>query len=236
MRGGMTGESGGPENTAAGGGGGGNEGPSSGSALSGVEVAKILHRAGFRGVALKRAIAVAWKESRFNPRTTNFSSRERSYGLMQINMNDNAIPGLNGPGMGKKRLKTFNIGSYEDLFNPDTNARVAYELWSGNTSGEGKKPAAHWRPWGGPEALSKDSLNRASTYIKEARLPEGDPAVSMRGPAVSSGGGGALYNISVAPVINISSSGNTTVDSQKVAREVSDMLEREVRLTMMRTS
>ena len=47
---------------------------------------------------------------------------------------------------------------------------------------------------------------------------------------------GPEYNVTIAPNITISSSGSASVDAHKVAKEVAALLDREVRLSLMRTT
>lgn len=205
----------------------------SGKALSGAEVAKILYGAGFRGKDLKTAVAIAWRESHFNPRAHRTIGRDNSYGLMQINMKDDDPT---SPNMGKERAKKFKLSSYSQLFDPATNARAAYELWSGKTSGAGNMKGAGWAPWNGEKSLSSDALKTAASYIKEAKIT-GDPVMtsSARGQAVTNVGG-ASYTINVSPNITVNAGAGGNVDIQKLAKDVVNLMEREVRMTMMRVS
>jgi hypothetical protein len=199
----------------------------SGKALSGAEVAKLMHKAGFRGEDLKTAVAVAWRESHFNPRAYNPRNKDKSYGLMQINMKG---------ALGPDRVKKFKLNSYDDLYDPATNARVAYELWSGKTSGAGNFPGAGWTPWRGRENISSQDLKNAASYIKEAKVT-GDPVMTSgsRDGSVTNVGG-ASYNITVSPSITINAGAGGGVDIQKVAKDVVSLMEREIRMTMMRVS
>lgn len=47
---------------------------------------------------------------------------------------------------------------------------------------------------------------------------------------------GPEYNVTIAPQITLQSSNNSSMDAHKLAKEVSALLEREVKLTLMRTS
>lgn len=220
-----TGGSSGSSSTSMGSGGGG--------ALSGAEVARHLYNAGFRGNRLKRAIAIAWHESRFNARSHNTRGQDNSYGLMQINMKDDDP---SAPNMGKIKAKRFKIAKYEDLFDPATNARVAWEFFSGETSGAGKMVGAGWKQWSGNAKVTDKDIRRAESYIKTANIPTGDPITfNSSGPAMSTSAG-ASYNINVSPSITINAGSSGNVDVQKLARDVATMMEREVRMTMMRTT
>lgn len=79
--------------------------------------------------------AIAMAESRGNPNAHNPHFPDNSYGLWQINMLGN---------MGPERLRRFGLKNNEDLYDPETNARVAlamhraakgYRDWSTYTSG-----------------------------------------------------------------------------------------------------
>lgn len=121
---------------------------------------KMLYRAGFRGKGLETAFAVALAESGGRSRAHNFKGRDLSYGLFQINMN-NDDP--SSPNMGRNRLKQFGLKRNEDLYDPMTNIRAAYEISNG-----GK----WWKQWG---AYTNGSfvkyLDDARRAAKKARIP-----------------------------------------------------------------
>lgn len=92
---------------------------------------QTLRQAGFRGDALRTAYAVAMAESggratAYNP---DAATGDNSYGLFQINMLGD---------LGPARLRQFGLSRNEDLFDPLTNARVAFRM-----SGGGRD----WSPW-----------------------------------------------------------------------------------------
>lgn len=91
----------------------------------------ILKKAGFKGDALKMAYAIAMAESSGNARAHNGNSStgDNSYGLFQINMLG---------AMGPERRKRYGLSSNEALFDPLTNARVAYKMSNGGKN---------WGPW-----------------------------------------------------------------------------------------
>jgi hypothetical protein len=64
----------------------------------------------------------------------------------------------------------------------------------------------------------------------------GDPTVGGSSRASSSGGGVGSMQITISPNIYMQGSSSTSMDLQKMAKEVATLLEREVRLTMMRSS
>jgi hypothetical protein len=91
----------------------------------------VLQKAGFQGTGLHTAYAVAMAESGGNKMShnTNRSTGDNSYGLFQINMLG---------GMGPARRQQYGLASNDALFDPDTNARVAYKMSHGGSN---------WQPW-----------------------------------------------------------------------------------------
>lgn len=91
--------------------------------LSKAEIANLAKGAGFTGNDVNIAVGVALAESGGNPRAHNPNPPDNSYGLWQINMLGS---------MGPDRRKRYGLKSNEDLFDPATNARVAYGIWKGS--------------------------------------------------------------------------------------------------------
>jgi len=91
----------------------------------------LLYQAGFRGRGLDIAYAVAMAESSGNARAhnPNAGTGDNSYGLFQINMLGS---------MGPARRKQFGLSSNDDLFDPLTNAKVAFRMSNGGKN---------WGPW-----------------------------------------------------------------------------------------
>ena len=96
----------------------------SSSAISGEEIAQAAFRAGFRGEQLATAVAIAMSESTSNPNAHNpdASTGDDSYGLWQINMLGD---------LGPERRRRYGLTSNEELWDPDVNARAAYDLVQG---------------------------------------------------------------------------------------------------------
>jgi Lysozyme like domain len=105
-----------------------------------------LEGAGFKGEGLRKAYAVAMRESGGRPSAYNGNSAtgDKSYGLFQINMIGN---------LGKARMKQLGLSSYEDLLDPTINARAAYQMTKG-----GKR----WSAWDIDETGYNYKTNRAS--------------------------------------------------------------------------
>jgi Lysozyme like domain/Excreted virulence factor EspC, type VII ESX diderm len=97
--------------------------------LTAEQLAQHAYTAGFRGDALATAVAVAMAESGGDTRAHNDQPPDNSYGLWQINMIDS---------LGPARRETFGLGSNNELFNADENAKAAYAI-----SGKGKD----FTPW-----------------------------------------------------------------------------------------
>jgi hypothetical protein len=93
----------------------------------------LLSTVGFEGDQLKQAWAVVMKESTGRPMAHNQNSKtgDNSYGLFQINMIGS---------LGPARLEQYGLSNNEELFDPLTNARIAY------TISEGGK---NWSAWNG---------------------------------------------------------------------------------------
>lgn len=91
----------------------------------------IIQQAGFSGEAARIAYAVAKAESSgdANQLTDNPRTGDLSYGLFQINMLGS---------MGPDRRKAYKLRTNNDLFDPLTNAKIAYRMSKGGQD---------WSPW-----------------------------------------------------------------------------------------
>jgi hypothetical protein len=92
--------------------------------LSDSELVELLSAVGFEGKALKVAYAVAKKESNGRPLAHNgdTSTGDNSYGVFQINMLGS---------LGEDRREKFELKANKDLFDPVTNAQIAYHMSNG---------------------------------------------------------------------------------------------------------
>ena len=95
------------------------------------ELIDILRAVGFKGQALKTAWAVAMRESNGRPiaHNDNVNTGDNSYGIFQVNMIGS---------LGVDRREKFGLAANTDLFDPVTNARIAYHM-----SNKGK----NWSAW-----------------------------------------------------------------------------------------
>jgi hypothetical protein len=101
------------------------------------ELIDVLRAVGFKGQALKLAWAVAMRESNGRPIAHNDNVRtgDNSYGIFQVNMIGS---------LGVDRREKFNLAANTDLFDPVTNAKIAFHMTKGGTD---------WGSWGlGPNA------------------------------------------------------------------------------------
>ena len=123
--------------------------------LEPTELRDLLYGVGFRGKALEVAWGIVMRESRGGPTAHNGNANtgDNSYGLFQINM----IGGL-----GEDRREKFGLKTNEELFDPITNARIAFHM-----SGGGEDFGA----WGvGPNAYNGGKVGDLYTWV--AKFPK----------------------------------------------------------------
>ncbi len=212
--------------------------PGAGGALSGEQIARLAHQAGFRGDDLARVVAIAkresgWRPGAYNP---NRATADDSYGLMQINMLG---------AMEAQRLKLFGIGSKEALYDPLTNLQAAFKLYQNRGN-----QLTDWGGYKGKEDTYNTDVSSATQIVKDAGLYSGDPSGSKHASAPMPRGGGhtssgiqtpmvlsPTYDITVAPVIQLHSTGSTPTHAElkKLAQDVGLLLKDEMRTLSMRT-
>ena len=104
--------------------------------LTSTELVDLLSAVGFEGKSLKLAWAIVMKESRGH--STSFNNNpatgDLSYGLFQINMIGS---------LGAERRTKYGLASNAELYDPVTNATIAYKM-----SAHGKDWSS-WRPYNG---------------------------------------------------------------------------------------
>ena len=208
--------------------------PNTGGAIAGVDVARAAFSAGFRGEDLVKMIAIAKRESGWRPRAYNgnLSTGDQSYGLWQLNTLNSKKGGMMGDLVNSILGKPAGNKDFNELFDPNVNARVAFEFYkrNGNTL----------RPWGGYKGVSDTHgadqyMAAAQQAVKAAQL--GDP-YSGEGPARMGGGStnvtsSPTYNITIAPSITFTGTPQTP-DLRNIAQEVTSMMEEQVRSLTMR--
>lgn len=105
--------------------------------LSQEQLVELLRGVGFKGQALKTAWAVAMRESNGRPvaHNDNIKTGDNSYGIFQVNMLGS---------LGADRREKYGLTANTDLFDPVTNAKIAFHMTNGGTD---------WSSWGlGPNA------------------------------------------------------------------------------------
>ncbi len=149
--------------------------------LSVGQVKGYARQAGWSGAHLDIAVAVAKAESGFNARAHNPVPPDNSYGLWQINMIGE---------LGPSRRRAYGLKSNDALYDPATNARVAYAIY--------KAAGRSFRPW---TTYTGGSYRKFLSLAKNGEIgdvPNRDidtekVAEEMR-ETIRDGGGGILGN------------------------------------------
>lgn len=211
------------------------------------QAAAAAYRAGFRGDDLIKIVAIAGRESGWNPRAKNPNTSD--HGMWQINWSSN-----------KDIAKSLGANNAEDLFDPYLNAKVAFELFNNAKSwAKGDNPGFH--PWRGSDTGwnnsgpgwdgNGDEMWHADKFVSEAtaataQYRSGDPmlfAEPTRGSSRSGSGGSrsttnhitSSPTINVAPVINFNGA-PATPDLRNIAQTVSRLIKEEVDMMNLRTA
>jgi len=113
---------------------------SSSEMLTDQKLLTLLKTVGFKGTGLKKAWAIAKRESNGRPLAYdgNKKTGDSSYGLFQINMIGN---------LGPDRREKFNLKSNKELFDPVTNAEITYYMTDGGVD---------WSAWKGLTPKAKE--------------------------------------------------------------------------------
>ena len=140
--------------------------------LQGDALRSVLQQAGFRGQGLDTAYGIAMAESKGNPMShnDNIKTGDNSYGLFQINMLGK---------MGPARQQQYGLKSYNDLYNPLTNAKIAYTMSKGGTN---------FKPWstynsGAYQQYAGATPRQFNGAVKPASF---SAPVSFRAPQIAS--------------------------------------------------
>jgi hypothetical protein len=125
--------------------------------LSDTDLAILLYLVGFEGKNLQAAWAVAKKESNGRPLAYNGNTKtgDSSYGIFQINMIGN---------LGPERRSKYKLSHNKELFNPVTNASIAFKMTSGGDN---------WSAWKGMTPRTKQWLAKFPTVnLKQYTVPD----------------------------------------------------------------
>lgn len=114
------------------------------TSLTDRQLKELLRAVGFRGEGLKKAWAVAKKESNGRPLAFNGNVKtgDSSFGLFQINM-------INM--LGPDRREKFGLNFTAELMNPVINAQIAYHMSNGGNN---------WTAWNGITQRTKEWLSK----------------------------------------------------------------------------
>jgi hypothetical protein len=207
------------------------------------DIAVILKRRGFPDDAIWKMLAISHRESRWipNKHNVNKSTGDDSYGLFQINM-------LGDLGTSRRKDWAKWLSSDAALLDPINNIHAARLIYGGGNLNPwipgGKKSGNTWKT-----GLLQEGIDTGKQIAKDMGLPTtGDPfdkgysppsktapvATEQRAPATPRANTNNVFNVN--PTINITSTGSQTMDVNNIAKEVTKVLEREVRLTAMRNS
>lgn len=130
--------------------------------ISREQLARLAYQAGFRGDDIWKVIAIAGRESNYNPRAynPNTSTGDKSYGLMQINMLGS---------MGPERLSQFGLSNADQLFDPLTNLKAAHQLYA-----QSNNSFYPWGPYRGESELrGTDPMAAQHAYYTVRDQPGG---------------------------------------------------------------
>jgi len=116
--------------------------------LSPDELKKVLERAGFEGQGLANALKIAGAESGRRPYAFNPHGGDLSYGIFQINMLGDLMNERLNKSWKSSDGKSFKLGSVNDLFDPETNARVAYHM---------SQKGYNWSSWSTKSVLGNNN-------------------------------------------------------------------------------
>lgn len=115
------------------------------------ELVLLLKTVGFDGPGLKKAWAIAKRESNGRPlaHNGNKNTGDNSYGIFQINMIGN---------LGPARLEKFDLKSNTELFDPVTNAEITYQMTNGGID---------WSAWKGLTPKAQEWLKQFPVQSKK---------------------------------------------------------------------
>jgi hypothetical protein len=144
---------------------------------------------------------------------------------------------FNNDGSGVKNFASYEQGLRMNVFHMQNyGKRVINALTNNSNDPYAVAEAVNkmYSGWGGNKVMAEVLQSRKIPQTSSAQT--GDPVAmgSARSGGSATFQGGATFNIS--PVINVNGSGNPQADAQIIAREVTMIIEREMRLRNMRNA
>lgn len=117
--------------------------------LTGRQLSHLLYHIGFRGDSHRLAWGIVMRESNARPRAHNDNHRtsDNSYGIFQINMYGS---------LGADRRGRYNLEDNSELFDPVTNARIAFNMSGGDDFGAWGVGKNAYKPGAGESTLKLD--------------------------------------------------------------------------------
>lgn len=197
------------------------------------EIALALARRKFPGggETVTNMLAIAGRESGWRPGALANDDDDLSYGLFQINMMDNKKVGLDPV----KRRAQFGISRNEELYDYKQNIKAARILFGDGTGGGGyfpwkKNSSGDWKPG------TEDWMPKAQAVTKALGIDQGDPAInqpSRGGTNVQVMGG---TSVTIAPNIYVTSTGNNPSDAYRMAQELAQLIDNDLKRELLRTT
>lgn len=199
-----------------------------GGNLSALQIAQLASDAGFTGDEIQKVVAIAGAESGFQSNAFNGEGEDLSYGLMQINMYG---------GMGPERREQFGLSNNEELYDPATNMKAAFEIYK----------AQGWKAWTTYEGSRYNSYlpaAGAAQFSVESKSEAGDPMpdrAPTRSGSVLTASGSTTNNFTSSPTVNVSPVINFngapgTPDLRRIAQDVTRMIKEEVEMLDLRNA
>lgn len=178
-------------------------------------VLQVASAAGLSGDELIAAVALAGRESSFNPQAFNGNAGtgDKSYGLWQINMLGS---------LGPYRRRALGISRDEELFQPEVNARAMKMLFDDRST-----PFYHWGPYKGEAPLhgGAEDWVPAVYQVAQASGMVGDPGMDYQ---AAGGGSTNTQKIQFNNTFYLNG-GSSGVDIGRLVPIMADRLESEMK-------
>lgn len=187
-----------------------------GKKLSEDELTKFM---GFVG----RETGGTWDANSLNP---SANSKDLSFGLLQLNMDgENGVDYTDAVKLYPELKHDFS-----SLWDPKKNLEVAaaWKMTDGMTANRGNRIAYHWEDY--RSGLKEgDPSDKGYTPTKQTGSSAPSSTKITTGPTNNN-----VFNIN--PTINVNSTGSVPVDAAKLAKEVTKLIDRELKMNTVRSS